>query len=78
MIVSFDGKRKAAIDFGVGGMKIRVSQRTTRQHGFLGIVKGDAAKLFPVADQMVFDNNLMNGEFPLSAKIFMSYNVEEG
>ena len=78
MIVSFDGKRKAAIDFGVGGMKIRVSQRTTCQHGFLGAVKGNVAKFFPVADQMVFDDNLMNGKFPLFGKRFMSHNVEDG
>ena len=68
MIVSFDGKRKAAVDLGVCGMKIRVSQPATRQHGFLETVKGDVTKFFPVADQMVFDNDLMDGEFSLSAK----------
>ena len=65
VIVSSDRKRKAASNTITCWFGIRALQRATGEHGLLGIVEGDSAELFPIADQLVFDDDLVNSKFAL-------------
>ena len=65
VIVSSDRKRKAASNTVTPRVGVRTLQRATGEHGLLGIVEGDSAKLFPITDQLVFDNDLVDSKFAL-------------
>lgn len=65
VIVSSDRKRKAAGNTIACGVRIRALQRATGEHGLLGIVEGDSAELFPIANQLIFDNDLVDSKFAL-------------
>ena len=64
MVVAPDGKRKATLDFviGVGAGNF---QCTARKHGLLRVVESDCPELLPVADQLVFDNDFVDGKLAL-------------
>lgn len=53
-------KRKTAMDFGLCGTEIWALQRTASQYRFLRVVKGDSAKLFPVANEMILNDDLVD------------------
>ena len=63
MIVSSNCEREAALDS--FARPSGTFQSATGKHGFLSIVEGDGAEFFPVADQLILDDNLMNCELPL-------------
>ena len=45
--------------------QVGILQGAASQHSFLTIIEGNCAKLFPVADELVFDNDFVDRQFPL-------------
>ena len=54
-------ERETAVDFGNCRFEIWALQRAAGQHRFLRVVEGDSTKLFPVADKVILNYNLMDG-----------------
>src|SRR5690242_20466812 len=65
MVVSFYSEREATVDFRLVCSCRRASQCTACQHGLLLLIETDGAELLPVADQLIFHNDFVNGEFSL-------------
>ena len=59
VVVSSHREREAALNLWVSGIDIRAFQRATGQHGFLVVIESNLSELFPVADQMGFDNDFV-------------------
>lgn len=67
MVISSNGERETARNSfprPIGAFK-----STARKHGLLGVVKGNGTELLPVADQLILDDDFMNGEFTLSTNV---------
>jgi hypothetical protein len=64
VVVAPDGEREATLNFILRG-GVRNFQCTARKHGFLRVVKGNRAELFPVADQLVLYDDLMDSKLAL-------------
>jgi hypothetical protein len=47
---------------------VRVFQRTAREHCLLRVVESNGAEFFPVAHELVFDDNLVDRQFALHRK----------
>lgn len=60
MCVSSNGKGETAMYLRIFRTRGRILQRAASQHSFLRIIKGNCAKLFPVTDELVFDNDFVN------------------
>ncbi len=67
MIVSSNSEREAAVDGFEVGVVCRAAQRTAREHCFLLLVETDRTELLPVADELIFDDDFMDGELALQA-----------
>jgi hypothetical protein len=65
MVVSLDGEREATVNLRTV-RHIGTSQGAARQHSLLLLIEADSAELLPVADQLVFDNDFVDGELSLS------------
>ena len=59
VIIPADREREAALNFGVRGLRIRVLQGASCQHGFLRVIESDGEEFVPVADQVFLHNYLM-------------------
>ena len=64
VVVAPNGEREATLDFFLGGGG-RNFQRTARKHSFLRVVESNSPELFPIADQLVLYDELVNGELAL-------------
>lgn len=67
MVISSNGEREAARNS--FPRPIGTFKGTARKHGLLGVVKGDGTELLPVADQLILDDDLVDGEFTLSTNV---------
>jgi hypothetical protein len=67
VVVAPNGEREATLDFILGG-GARNFQRTARKHRFLRVVESDSPELFPIADKLVLDDDLVNGELALETR----------
>lgn len=47
---------------------------TACQHCFLGAVKGNGPKLFPIADQLILCDDLVQSQFPLQIRETVNVN----
>lgn len=65
MVVPSDCKRKAAFDLLIAGFCVGSLQGATGEHGFLKTVKRNGAKLLPVTDELIFDNDLVDCKLAL-------------
>lgn len=65
MCIPTNRERKAAVDFWVDGAQVRVLQSAACQHGLLRTVESNGTKLFPVADELIFDNDLVDRKLAL-------------
>ena len=73
VIVPFYGEREAALNIVICTCQRR-PQCTTRQHGFLLLVKADSAELLPVANKLIFHNEVVYGKLTLTT---VSVNQQE-
>ena len=64
MVVAPNGEREATLDFFLRG-GARNFQRTARKHSFLRVVESNSPELFPIADQLVLYDELVNGSVAL-------------
>jgi hypothetical protein len=64
VVVAPNGEREATLDCILRG-RARNFQRTARKHGFLRVVESNSPELFPIADQLVLYDDLVNGELAL-------------
>ena len=64
VVVAPNGEREATLDFFLRG-GARNFQRTARKHCFLRVVESNSSELFPIADQLVLYDKLVNGELAL-------------
>ena len=55
------------MNLGVGTLSW-ASQSAAGQHGFLLLIEADSRELLPVADELVLDNNLVNGKLALGTR----------
>jgi len=69
VIISSDRKGEAALDPFICRIRVGAFQRAAGKHGFLGIVEGDSTELLPVADQLVLDNDFVDGKFSLQEDV---------
>lgn len=60
MIVSPDGKRKAAFDLLIFGFRIRILKGAACEHSFLETVERNGPKLLPITDELILDDDLVN------------------
>lgn len=67
MCISANCERETAVDLRICRLEVRILQRAASQHGLLSVVEGDGTEFLPVADQVIFDDNLVNGQFSLRA-----------
>jgi len=58
-------ERETAVDLGSCGFEIWALQRAASQHRFLRVVEGDSTKIFPVANEMILDDDLVNSQLSL-------------
>lgn len=65
MIISSNREGKAALNPLASRIRVGTFQCAAGKHGFLGIVEGDSTELLPVADQLVLDNDFVDGKFAL-------------
>jgi hypothetical protein len=66
MFIATDGKGKAASHLRMGlSIFIGAFERATCHDGFMSAVESNRAKLLPVADERIFADDLMDGQFPL-------------
>ena len=65
MVIALDGKGEATRNLSVPS-RVWHLQRAARKHRFLHVVEGNRAELFPVANQLVFFDYLMNGKLALA------------
>ena len=65
VFIATDCKREATGYFWITRIDFRVLQGATSEHRLLRVVECDGSKLFPVANKMVLDNNVMNRKLSL-------------
>ena len=65
MIISSNREGEAAWDSFTCAIRVGTFQSAAGEHSLLGIIEGNGTKFFPVADQLILDNDLMNREFTL-------------
>lgn len=65
VVVPPDSEGKAAFDLGVICFQVGITQRTAREHCLLRLVESNRTELLPVADELVFDYDLVNRELAL-------------
>ena len=53
------------MDFRIRRIYVWTLQGAAGQHGFLGTIERNFSKLFPIADQVGFDNNFMKCQITL-------------
>ena len=75
MVVASYGEGEAAMDFWMLGINIWTLQRAAGQHGLLRTIECNVAKLFPVADQVSFNDNFMECQSALSEDLVYSQNL---
>ena len=66
VIIPSDGERKTAGNPIIGRIGIGTLEGAACEHCFLGIVKCNGAKLLPVANKLVFDDNFVDRELALN------------
>jgi hypothetical protein len=66
VIVAPDGEREATLDCILRG-GTRNFQRTARKHSFLRVVESNSPKFFPIADQLVLYDDLVDGKLALES-----------
>jgi hypothetical protein len=64
VVVALNGEREATLDCIICS-RARNFQCTARKHGFLRVVESNSSKFFPIADQLVLYDDLVNGELAL-------------
>jgi hypothetical protein len=64
VIVALNGEREATLDCILRG-GTRNFQRTARKHSFLRVVESNRPKFFPIADQLILYDDLVNGKLAL-------------
>jgi hypothetical protein len=67
VVISPDSEREAAMNLSNITTRSRTSQRAARQHSFLLLIEADSAEFFPIADELVFDDDLVNRQLALFA-----------
>lgn len=65
MIVTSDRKREAALDAFACRVGIRALKSAASEHCLLCVVEGNGTKFLPVADELILNDNFMNGKFSL-------------
>lgn len=65
MIVTSDRKREAALDAFACWVGIRTLESAASEHCLLCVVKGNSTKFLPVTDELILNDNFMNGKFSL-------------
>ena len=61
------------MDIGDRRFEIRALERAASQHRFLRIVEGNGTKFFPVADEVVLDNDFVNSQLSLSRRLSATF-----
>lgn len=65
MLISSNGEGEAARYLNILRSDPRRFEAASGQHGLLGMIKRNAAKLLPVADEVILDDDIVNGHLAL-------------
>ena len=66
VVIPPDGEREAAFDLWICCLEVRVAQCTASEHCFLCLIESNSTELFPVADKLIFDDDLVDRKFTLT------------
>jgi hypothetical protein len=63
--ISLDGERKAASDFRIFGVWVRILERTAGKNRFLRVIEGNGAELLPVGHEGWFSYDFVERDITL-------------
>lgn len=69
VIITSDREGEAALNPLACRIGVGAFQRAAGEHCFLGVVEGNCTELLPVANQLVLDNNFVDGKFALQKEV---------